>query len=116
MNIKVEQWRRDKYGNIFEIINSTQVNNLKGKLGKLLDVKVKDTPKELIEVGDIIEYYYINVDGTKTKVIKDFVYEEGLESIYSGICYGGVKIVITKILTPNEDESVYTEQWRINNE
>ena len=64
-------------------------------------IKIVNTPAELVQADDIIEFYYIKIDGNKTKLMKDFINEWGLEAVHSGVCYGGVKIVVTKILTPN---------------
>ena len=72
----------------------------------LEDVKIADTPQELIQVGDLVEtdiYPLLPV----TEVLNDLhinCYCEKFIRVKDG-CN------ITKIYTPNEDKSVYTLQW-----
>lgn len=100
MKVKVGQWVRLSNGIIEYVdylwrdINSHYYLAYKSTIGK-----VADDPRELIQVGDLIE---INNALLQYHSIIDPVFE---------IILREQKHLITKILTPNSNGSVYTLQW-----
>lgn len=108
MKARIGQWVRIE--NIFyDIKEILPQGYFKLKHNKCCDGKehkVADTPQELIEDNDIgfieewqsIETLYISDDGV-------YCYMDSKRHFI------GKDITIIKILTPNEDKSVYTLQW-----
>lgn len=69
--------------------------------------KVADTPQELIEVGDLVKYNCLSSTRTRFVGRKD---ECGwFRDTENDGCIRFKDI--TKILTPNADKTVYTQQW-----
>ena len=67
--------------------------------------KVKDTPKELIQAGDLVFYE----DGEK--IFVDEKMGNALAQKFKKGLICKLHFRITKILTPNEDKTQYTLQW-----
>ena len=70
-------------------------------------IKVANTPQELIQVGDLV------FDGNVPSIVEMVMLEQktfSIDYIDTDGFQGSIQN-ITKIFTPNEDKSVYTEQW-----
>ena len=110
MKIKVGQYVRRKNGIIDKVLDIIKDDKLGeylhcGHRGifdyKLKDLKVANTPQELIEVGDLVS-------------INEWTFI--VTYINNGIINGDAQLnikttKITKIYTPNKDKSVYTLQY-----
>jgi len=114
MEIKVGQYIR--FDNSIMIINKVVVEDkitwlyCDGGIFKALgyeiykdDIVIKDTPQELIEVGDLVEAPYEFIG------LKEIIEFRG--KIYGGVEYDGdwKNYTITKILTPHGKD--YICQW-----
>jgi hypothetical protein len=112
MEVKVGQWVRTDLGNIIqpskiEIDKSIWECNDRLFYDTLTCtiIKIANTPQELIEVGDLVScsgYYVL------PRVIDEGDCEQLLSKYWQPF--------ITKILTPNSNGSVYTQQWEADNE
>ena len=114
MKIKVGQWVRfgdnimkvveieDKEGTIWINVNGGIFSAFGYDMYKN-DIKVADTPQELIQVGDLVETVW-----TTIAVIPVYEVEKGkiIDSPFSAIDNED----ITKILTPNS-KGDYIKQW-----
>ena len=114
MKARIGQWARTS-GGLFYKIEMVLIDWLVigDKMGvKIKDVKVADNPRELIEVGDLVEviYQHSNDKLPLGEVIYKDEYFINIQS--ASVRYDRV----TKILTPNKDKSVYTKQWSESNE
>ncbi|MCK4442004.1 MAG: hypothetical protein KAU90_08345 [Sulfurovaceae bacterium] len=109
MKIEIGQWVRDRYGNIFSVLDVYQneyyclVNEtLEGVDFKSI-IKVANTPQELIQVGDLVKFYHsfkVEVVGIKKNLLR----------VSSGSWHFMEEII--ELYTPNEDKSVYTLQYK----
>ena len=108
VNMKIAQWVRNKLNEIFKL-EAFHIE-MHFMVEKNYFIKVADTPQELIQAGDAVEIkgYKDTITVVITEVCGDVLYTRGtgyeLEFHIDNV---------VAILTPNEDKSIYTEQWKV---
>ena len=104
MEVRVGQWARRNDDRIFQIFPTYCLTNSDWKSKEFgyddTIIKVADTPKELVQEGDLVEW------NNQTFKIGNGHLEVTLSRLR-------VFDNITAIYTPNEDKTVFTEQWRV---
>lgn len=110
MKARVGQYFRNHKNEILEIIeivntNGKWVTNDLKRTYHIGEIKVADTPQELIEVGDLVKHNCN--DETVIEEVILIITEASLETTNTIMGSNWV----TKIYTPNNDNSIYTLQW-----